>query len=248
LGSVAVAEKIPIEVPNVNMPEPKTETRLAHCPNCGPKKNALVRGEYKKLWESEDGPVFGAIEYRLLQCGGCDSIYFETSSTCSEDGDYQTNPYTGEEEYCLIEKREYWPSPCKRPTPTWASKLYSHDYELGALFEEIFQAANSGMSVLAAIGIRTAFDLGSSLLGVKSSLTFGKKLDELLAQGKISTHEKDILEVLIDAGNAAAHRAWRPKEDEVNALLDTLEAFLNRTIILGDTLSGIKKNIPPKKP
>jgi hypothetical protein len=110
----------------------------------------------------------------------------------------------------------------------------------------MYTALNNDLRVLAAIGARTVFDHSSELLGVAPGLTFARKLDELLNQGKVSTDERDTLDVLVDAGSAAAHRGWRPKPKELNTMMDVVETFLHRSFILGDGIKKLKAAIPCK--
>jgi hypothetical protein len=120
------------------------------------------------------------------------------------------------------------------------------DVTLGNLLSEMYTALNNDLRVLAAIGARTAFDRSSELLGVDSKLPFNQKLDQLVTMGKISKDERDTLEVLIDAGSAAAHRGWRPKPKAVNTMMDVVEAFLHRGFILGDGIQKLKAAVPSK--
>jgi len=71
-------------------------------------------------------------------------------------------------------------------------------------------------------------------------------LDELTAQGKISADDKEVLAVLTDAGSAAAHRGWRPKPRELDAMVMIIENFLLRTFIVGDAAKQLKAGIPAK--
>jgi len=111
----------------------------------------------------------------------------------------------------------------------------------------MYTALSNDLRVLAAIGARTAFDRSSERLGVATTLTFAKELDRLVEMGKISKDERDTLGVLVDAGNAAAHRAWRPKPKELSTMIDVVEAFLHRAFILGDGIQNLKAAVPPKR-
>lgn len=55
-----------------------------------------------------------------------------------------------------------------------------------------------------------------------------------------------MLAVLIDAGSAAAHRAWRPSHKELDAMMTILEGFLHRSILLDDVAHRLKKVVPSK--
>lgn len=137
-----------------------------------------------------------------------------------------------------------WPEPLKRQPPDWHSNL--QDQILRTVLEETYRALENDALILAGIGIRTAFDRTSEICGIKSSLPFGRKVDELKNNGAIGSHESVALKVLIDAGGAAAHRGWRPNFEEVSKLLDILENYIHRSIILNKYSAQIKSVIPPK--
>jgi hypothetical protein len=110
----------------------------------------------------------------------------------------------------------------------------------------MYAALNNDLRVLAAIGARTTFDRSSEILGVDAKQKFDLKLNALVTIGKIGKDERDILNVLVDAGSAAAHRAWRPTPKEVNMMMDVVESFLYRAFVLGDGIHKLKAAVPPK--
>jgi hypothetical protein len=140
----------------------------------------------------------------------------------------------------------YWPAPATRKPPKWVGNIEEADRNLGKLLSEMYTALNDDLRVLAAIGARTVFDRSSELLGVDPKLSFARKLQELLNQGKVSKDEHVTLDVLVDAGSAAAHRGWRPKPEELNTMMDVVDTFLHRSFILGDGIKKLKAAIPPK--
>jgi hypothetical protein len=148
----------------------------------------------------------------------------------------------------LPEKISYWPAPTKRDQPSWAYKLETKDQDLGSLFADAYVALNYDLRILAAIGIRTTFDRASQLLGIAPEKTFADKLGELHRQSHVNSDEKDAIEVLIDAGSAAAHRGWKPTPSELNDLMSILEHFLQRSFIIADTARAIKQSVPPRQP
>jgi hypothetical protein len=232
-----------------------------HCPNCDAERNAAVLAE--DTIEEEDKPsgVWGKSTYSILRCLGCDKRYIRLVELCSEDWDYDVNPDTGETSLTLNERVTYWPSvrtprtTRARPDWLWFDPLerelrlvdLAGEYpELTTLLSELYAALDKNLQILAAIGIRTVFDCASQLLGCNPNQSFPEKLKELTAGNKISGEEKEILSVLTDAGSAAAHRGWKPPQDDINSLMDALEGFLHRTFVLKHELRRVKKNIPPR--
>lgn len=168
------------------------------------------------------------------------------STLFSEDMDHQENPYTGEWEQFIPPTVTYWPSPVRRQSPHWLHQIGAFDTGLGDLMSDVYGALDADLRVPASIALRTVFDRSTELLGVDPAMTFQEKLNELLTQGKISGDEKAILETLTDAGNAAAHRGWRPSLGELDTMASIIESFLHRTFVLGDEAKKLKAGIPPK--
>jgi uncharacterized Zn finger protein len=63
-----------------------------HCPKCGPNCNAEVLKEHHVDYK-DDYPGgyrlqsnWGEVDYKMLQCLGCGSVYFQISEYHSEEG------------------------------------------------------------------------------------------------------------------------------------------------------------------
>jgi hypothetical protein len=239
----AMKEKTPIDWEDL---EEKPTSSKGHCPECGPDRNADVVGFHRWRWDNDETGLWGSVEYYILKCRGCESAYFKTSEYCSEDIDQRTNPITGQWEGELVETAKYWPAPSKRKRPEWIYDLTGADWGLSYLFRDIYTALDNGLNILAAMGIRTVFDKASELVGIDPAITFNEKLDELLAMGKIGQDERQTLDVLTDAGSAAAHRGWNPSPEELDTMMAIIEAFLYRTFILGEAAKKLKAGVPEK--
>jgi hypothetical protein len=209
-----------------------------HCPACGPDIWADVVADHQSHFHDHEDGTWGQIEYRILRCKGCEAVYFQRGEIFSEDLD----PRTGEP----LQRITYWPAPSKRKQPAWSADLFVFDSDLSSLFDDIYVALNNDLRVLSAIGIRTAFDRASELLGVDPAKNFAEKLTDLVALGKIGSSEKDTLDTLTDAGSAAAHRGWKPKPKELDTMMSIIEAFLYRTFILDAAAKSLKQNVPAK--
>ena len=220
------------------MPESDTtEKRRGHCPKCGSGRNANVVGMAKYQWEDEingsktEGyELYGYETYRLLKCCGCDSVYIQREEWFSEGDDP------------II---KHWPSPARRQRPDWLYQL--KDTELRCLLEEIYGALDADYRVLSAIGARTVLDRTMVLKGAKESSPFPKKLAELQEVNVISGHEKDLLKPLIDAGGAAAHRAWKPTPDLLDTIMSVIEGFVQRTLVQQTAIDALREHVPEKK-
>ena len=225
--------------------DPQAPVR-GHCPNCGPNRQADVVGYHQQHETDDRAPVWATTEYRILQCRGCEYVYFQTDHTFSEDTWNQYNPATGEMEEYLRQKITHWPAPVQREQPKWSGELTSVDPDLYSLFDDIYIALNQELHGLCAIGIRTIFDRASDLLGVDPAKKFYEKLNDLVDQGKVGASERSSLDVLTDAGSAAAHRGWRPDSTQLATMMDVIEAFLYRNFVLDAEIKKLKSQVPER--
>jgi hypothetical protein len=77
--------------------------------------------------------------------------------------------------------------------------------------------------------------------------TFPKTLAEFQACGFIAQNQVEIVEGIIDAGNASAHRAYRPSRGELATLLDIAENLIESVFIHPKRLKEVSKNVPKRK-
>lgn len=231
--------------------------KKAHCPFCDGSRNCRVEGYFKKPGSDEEDELWFYNYYYLLVCQGCSNAFLQIEYHYSEElldsigvGDDYFEDYKP--------TIETWPSPPKRRIPERFEKHGVHIFGnyselLGRMLCEVYEAYEKDLLILASVGIRTCFDIVSTSIGLNPNLTFTKKLEKLRDGGHITEKEKDNLAVLVEAGNASAHRGWSPHSEEVNILLNILENFIENTIIkpietkmLEETVATIKEKIPPR--
>jgi|ERR1035437_4695977 hypothetical protein len=216
-----------------------------HCPNCGSGCKAHVRREWVVSSADEDDGTTASDTGMILECCGCERVYFRRDVYFSEWDTFGEDPVTGESQGGGVETT-YWPAPITRQRPKWLDTIEKTDRDLGDLLREMYVALDSDLRVLSAVAARTVFDRASELLRIDPAFRFQEKLESLRANGKISIDEEGILDVLVDAGSAAAHRGWRPKPEELNTMVDVVESFLHRSLVLGDGIAKLKASVPPK--
>lgn len=228
------------------------ETMRAQCPTCDGERVCFVHGHYDKRWDWNDGghEISGRDEHRLLECRGCETVFYQCGKSNSEDFDFSWNPHTGREEQYHPVTITTFPSVEKTPKkrPDWLLRPNRVEPRLGMILREMYSARDTGSFILASIGLRTAFDRASELLGVAPEETFISKVESLLQRGFVGQAEADALGVVADAGSAAAHRGWSPSEEEFDALLVALEHFLERNIVSDNKALAVKASIPRKPP
>ena len=227
----------------------KPERIKADCPECGPNRWANVVANFARRQDDDESGTWLHTDFRILQCPACEAVYFQRDSVFSEDEYYYNHPITGEVEGDYRHTIEQWPSRqiSRRERPGWVEKLAFVDTDLMLLIESVYKALEGELDVLTAIGIRTVFDRASELLEIDPAKSFNEKLDDLLSSGKIGRDERDILDILTDAGSAAAHRGWRPTSEELDTMLSSIEGFLQRNFVLGDAVKKLKARVPLKQ-
>ena len=213
-----------------------------NCKNCGEDRWATVVGHCSKVEEDDQGyGIWEKTDYRILKYPGCDEVYFQTDLIFSEDYEPSDGSYT--------HTIEHWPpiNNARRERPKWLDKLVLIDKDLHSLCSDVYKGLDNEIDVLAAIGVRTVFDRASELLGVNPAKGFAEKLSDLLAAGKIGADEKAILDILTDAGSAAAHRGWRPSREQIDTMMSIIEGFLYRTFLLEKEAKKLGKKIPKRQ-
>lgn len=219
------------------------------CPECGGERNCEVHGRVEKHWDWSDhdgNSVDGGCEHVLLECKGCETVFYEATSWNSEDLDYWYDE-NGDTQGAYVKHRTTYPKPTSRIKPAWLDAVSNIDVTLHTILNEMYLACDNGAFILTAVGLRTALDRATDVLGIDQALTFVEKLKKLKDDGWIGDTEHDILEVVTDAGNAAAHRGWQPAEQQVFQLVQAMEVFLQRAFIVGKQALSIKEKIPPKQ-
>lgn len=218
-----------------------------HCPHCGPNRNANIIGSHTTEHNDDDAGIWVTRHHRLLVCRGCDNPYLQIEEVFSENIDQRQNPDTGEWERYIASTFTYWPPPSRRERPKWFDGLIGIDDTLSSLISDLYGALNADLRVPAAIAARTVFERAAELLSIEPTMSFGEKLTLLVQSGKIGEDDKIQLGILIDAGNAAAHRGWRPTLKQLDDIISLLEAFLHRSLVLDKAAQELKNRIPAKQ-
>jgi Domain of unknown function (DUF4145) len=231
------------------------ETMRAHCSNCKDERNCETVTKVEERGGDEDFQWH--TDWFILKCKGCDYVFVKKVMSNSEDYDnfYKDDGSTGTEYNEVV---SYFPPLSKRPHPEW---LFQYNrmqnpkgLGIGSVFEQVYGALNNDLPVLAAIGIRTSFDLAAVQLNVDPSKSFEKKIEELIRTGKIKDLDKTMISQLVDAGSASAHRGWVPSEKQLELMIELLESFIEENFIVPERrrLLDIKSKklldgIPPRQ-
>lgn len=209
---------------------PDLTSLRCHCNNCArPTIHDIVATrvvEYDSGGDNSDLPPFWWKDrYEMLQCRGCGSV-------CLRD---IYEDVTGKQ-------ISYFPPPVSRRSPAWRSQLPS---EIREVLEETYVALHNDGRRLALMGARTLVDM-LIVDKVGDAGSFQEKLVQLQSAGMISARGREVLAVALDAGNAAAHRGYKPDPEDLSAVIDIVENLLQATYHLNKVAARIKLSTPTR--
>jgi hypothetical protein len=97
------------------------------------------------------------------------------------------------------------------------------------------------------MGARTLVDM-MMVDKVEDVGAFSAKLKELEKSGFVSSKNREVLEVALDAGSAAAHRGYAATTEEVNIVMDIVENMLQAVYVFPRVAKKLKETTPPRPP
>ena len=116
--------------------------------------------------------------------------------------------------------------------------------DLRRVLDEVYEALDHGLTVLAAIGTRTLLDMVMLLRVGDVDGGFSGKLEAMASEGRIGGEEKETFRVMVDVGSAAAHRGFTPRKQTLDKVLTATESLLHRELILPDDVEAVRKATP----
>lgn len=168
------------------------------CNECGQKTKHFVRGE-RVITEHDDDNVTSFTQRALIiECCGCEHLAFVKRTHFSEHIDYDYHPVTNEPRQIPLWEEAIFPPVTYRAPPPWFDDL--PDPTLRQISQEIYKSLQTETLYLATFGSRTLMDR-LIVLTVGDKGNFAKGLTALQDEGKISQHERDILEPILQAGH-----------------------------------------------
>lgn len=229
----------------------------AFCANCKGERNCEIRGHHRE--GGGDSNFDWWKNWFLLVCCGCEHVFAQ--SVYSDSESYYPVGYDrdGNTEYDSDAVTQSWPARFKRNRPDWLNTLgheIQHDRadDLASCLLQVYQALDHDLNTLAAIGIRTSFDIAAEILGVDPDNAFTDKLKDMEKAGHLTPTQRDDFDVLINAGSASAHRGWNPKFEDLDPLVDTLENFVNDKFVVpglrkkaAEGIAKVRSKVPNRK-
>ncbi|MEA1651371.1 hypothetical protein UAJ10_20425 [Nitrospirillum sp. BR 11164] len=187
------------------------ETITADCPNCGLGRNVIVLKREIENKLDEYLLVEDSYEYLICKCAGCDYIFFRKERTNSEESEMEIDPITGEEKEILHYRViNFYPGK-EKMRPDWLDIIYFFESEIYESLDKIYRTLDASSFDDLPASCRMAIDKIIIYLGVPENLPFSKKTEELLNRSQMTEHDKKILDIIINATNAAIHRNWKPE-------------------------------------
>lgn len=211
------------------------------CNVCRGKTKHFIRREFTKTEEDEHVAVSFTQRLLIVECCGCEHLALVKMTHFSEDIDYDEHPVSGEPIVTANWDEAIYPPVTYRPPPPWFEDL--PDPTLRAISHEIYKSLQTGSHYLATFGSRTLIDR-LIVLTVGDKGNFAKGLEALQGEGKISQHEREILEPVVQAGHAAAHRGWAPTKEQLAIILDTVEGLIHRLLVLPKLAEELEEAVP----
>ena len=211
---------------------PKSEEKIenVHCNRCLHTTKHFVVAERKKMEteENDEGHETSAVwRYTMLECCGCGEATLREVFDWSDEG---------------VEEVNFYPPQVSRQQPRWQLAL---PYELRDLLKEIYSALHSDSRRLVLMGARTLVDIFMNDK-VGDIGGFAPKLDALVKDGYLSIKSKDVLKAALEAGDAAAHRGYNPKRQEVIHVLDIVENLI-QSYALEESAGSLKNTTPSRQ-
>ena len=213
------------------------------CNSCGQKTKHFVRAKHETTDHNDgDGTSFTQ-ELTIVECCGCEHLAFVKRTHFSEHLDYNNHPITGEPQMIPLWDEAIYPPVTYRSPPPWFEDL--PDPTLRDISQEIYKSLQTESLYLATFGSRTLMDR-LIVLTVGDKGNFHKGLVALVDKGKISQHERDTLEPVLEAGHAAAHRGWAPTQVQIKTILDTVEGLIHRLLVLPKLAEELEEAVPSR--
>lgn len=216
------------------------ENLKTHCFNCQKETNQDILFQDKRIEpreiiiRNENGDenqsvweVIANIWY-ISKCRGCEEINFKHIIRNSPNRE--------------TDNVFHYPRKPIRKVPNWITKLPMKYVEI---FQEIYISINEELSILALTGIRTLLDI-YIVDKIGDNGSFNQKLNQLVSKNIITTAKSKVLATAIDAGNASAHRGYKPDKETLFQILDIVENLLLSEIV-DRNASQIKIKTPQRK-
>ena len=118
--------------------------------------------------------------------------------------------------------------------------------EIANFLTEIYSALDNENLRLCALGIRALIEqVMISQVGEQGSL--GKNVDAFFAAGHVASRDQgNFRSAIIGVGDAAMHRGYTPKVEDIHILLDISESLIASIFVHPERAKNVAAQIPPR--
>jgi hypothetical protein len=224
--------------------------RRVHCNRCGNYTNHFVlHQEICKLPEDDGPSEYGT--YSMLKCCGCEDIHYLSETWCSEASDGEASKTAMidkvialmgdaptmatiatiaaiEWQYAIdITTRRYPPAMSRRHPDWWYGFSAYLPKDINDFLKEIYVALHNDSLRLCALGIRALIETIILEKIPEDTGKLSRNIDAFFAAGYVAPNERDqFRDKVIELGNAAMHRSYKPESRDVYFLLDITESLI----------------------
>jgi len=234
-----------------NSPSPDGDYRSVRivCNQCLRQTNHRVLFEHLLEEPEDEEGCAEATRSEVLLCQGWEAVTFRQTREANETLAFMLgndiNSDTGEQDPTIAVN--YYPARVSRQKPAWLNELRDNRRAeaLYSLLNEIYAAVHADARTLAATGIRTLIE-SAMVSKVRDHGNFPNNLEAFEKEGFISRNQVEVLKRTIDAGNASAHRAFTPSENELKVLLDIAENLIETVFIHPAQMKAASRRVPKR--
>jgi hypothetical protein len=206
------------------------------CLSCRADTNHMVLAVAESSEAFDDGrnSMEGWAKHQIIECQGCNTISYRTTSAHSEDWDHD---HFGNMRY--NEKEVLYPS--RTSGRTAIIDAYMLPIELLRIYEEVISAMNNNLPVLAGIGIRALVEtICKDKQAPKGDLE--AKINALVDMKVLTPEGATILHQLRTLGNKSAHEVLPHTPEQLGVALSACEHLMEGVYVL----PAHAKNMLPK--
>lgn len=210
------------------------------CRSCETESKHTVIADIELQLREEDSHNFYGSDkqYQIIQCNGCDTISFRTAHYSTENIYHIEGEENGFNDL-FLEAEEFYPSPYISREPIenlgWLPSC------IPPIYSETLQALNNNQRILAGIGIRAILESICKDLGATGS-TLHKKIDSLVNSKSLALNDANVLKLIKNMGNDAAHDAFLHEHDQLEIAFNIIERMLESVYIAPKMLNAALQN------
>lgn len=213
-----------------------TTSVKAPCNQCQYPTRHNVLYEKELMHHEDEGVVhclWGKEKYELLQCRGCEGISLRVSEWSSD------NLAEGRRLEPMV---KYYPPRIARREPPWSLNLLFEAYTIYDLLRETYVALQNNCPRLAAMAARSVLDhVMTDKLGDIGG--FEQKLSHFEPE-YVSRKQRQMLERVLNVGDAAIHRSYEPKPQDLDSMMNIVEGLIQQIYVDADAAARLKA--PPR--